>query len=171
MLVSKIIGIDGGKTGGICLIDTLGEVVEAFPMPMLKGKIPQYDLLMIMDFFQRNKDAFVVIEKAIILGPLTSKQAAQSTGWCVGFLEGLCNAYGMRYQVVPPQAWQKVIFEGLNWKKDSKVFSAIYAQRMAPKVDWKLGPKKKATGLKSVHDGMTDAFCLAEYGRRFLRQI
>lgn len=168
MLVSKIIGVDGGKGGAICLMDTLGEVIEVFPMPMLKGKVPQYDTLAIMSFFQRNRDAFVVLEKVLILGPLTSKQAAQSTGWCLGFFEGLCVGYGMRYQVVPPQTWQKNLFEGLNWKQDSKVFSAMYAQKMAPKIDWKLGPRKKATGLKSVHDGMTDAFCLAEYGRRYL---
>lgn len=157
------IGVDGGKAGGICVVDGKGNVVECMVMPVIKAKPPEYDRASIIALFKKYPKAFVTIEKVLIAGAMTSKVAAQSTGWCLGFFEGVSQGLGMRYEVVAPQRWQKVLFEGSDWKKNSKAYSIRYAQRMAPGFDW-----KKSSKCKAEHDGMTDAFCLAEYGRKYV---
>ena len=61
-----------------------------------------------------------------------------------------------------PRTWQAVMLAGLD-KTDTKRASAIAAIRYQPSVDWRATPR-----CKKPHDGLTDAFCIAEYGRRQL---
>ena len=161
-----IIGVDGGKTGGICILSEDGSIAHVCEMPMFSGKKPQYDKRAIADLLSSFPPRLVVLEGILIKGPLTSKQAAQSTGWCLGFFEGMCTGLNLRCEVVPPKTWQDSLFKGRSG--EPKMLSAMIASGLAPEQDWRHGPKKKATGIKDVHDGMTDAFCLAEYGRRNL---
>ena len=78
-----------------------------------------------------------------------------------GILIGLVTALGLPFQIVPPQKWQKSLFVGLPLKQDTKEKSAIIAMRLFPGVDF-----RKSSRARKPADGLTDAACIAEYGRR-----
>ena len=85
-----------------------------------------------------------------------------SIGFGFGIWQGLLTALQMPFELVSPQRWQREMFAGVN-RDDTKAASALVAQRLRPDVDWRATPR-----CRKPHDGLTDAFCIAEYGRRRL---
>ena len=157
--MSKLfIGIDNGKKGGIVVINDNRRVVLKTVMPVIGTKKKEYDVREISDILKRYPADLVVLEKVMVMGPMTSKVGAMSNGWCLGFMEGLCNALDLPYVIVRPQEWQKHVFKGLGGK-DTKSKSILYAKRMYPLEDWRASER-----CKKDHDGLTDGACLALYG-------
>lgn len=72
----------------------------------------------------------------------------------------LLTALCVPFEIVSPRKWQSDMFVGIN-RNDTKAASALVAQRLRPDVDWRASPR-----CRKPHDGLTDAFCIAEYGRR-----
>ena len=87
-----------------------------------------------------------------------------STGLGYGMWQGLLAGLQIPFDTVSPQVWQKSMFVGVT-AGDTKAKSALVAQRLHPTVDW-----RRTTRCRSVHDGLADAFCIAEYGRRSMAQ-
>lgn len=162
------IGIDNGKTGGICVLDwESNKIIEKIPMPTLggSGKENAYDVPAIASFLSSYLPEIVVLEKTLILGPMTSKAGAMSSGHCLGLLEGICTTLNYHYLVVSPKEWQKIIFAGMDKFKDTKKTALLFANRMQPQEDW-----KKSARSSLPHDGMIDAYCLATYGKTLLKK-
>jgi hypothetical protein len=159
------IALDPGKSGGIAIIKSSGEL-QMFTIPLI-GKIVDLHSM------------FVIIRELVELGPhivcledVSSIPGASAGsnfafGENKGHIEGLLVGMGASYQKVSPKAWQKVCWEGVplmkkacGKKNDTKAMSLVAAKRLFP------GETFLATSRSSVpHDGLVDAALIAKYGQ------
>jgi len=153
------IGIDNGLQGGIAVIDEKHEIIETLPMPTISYTKKEYDVKKIYDVLYRYRceNAFLILEKAQPQFRDGKKQAFK-TGYGYGIMQGLITALSISFQIVSPKMWQKKVFEGLN-QDNTKMASIMFCQRKWPKHNWKASER-----CKKMHDGMTDACCMAYYG-------
>ncbi|MBK1691097.1 hypothetical protein [Ectothiorhodospira mobilis] len=150
----NIIGIDPGKSGGIASINATGQA-SGDVMPIIGKEIDGHELARILT---ATAPDLVIIEK---VGAMP-KQGVTSTftfGAGYGRLLGVCEALGIPYRLVTPQAWKKRVLAGTTKDKEAAI---AFVKRAFPMVD--LTPGKK----RVPHDGIADAVCLAEYGRQLM---
>lgn len=166
------IGCDLGKQGAFSVLKN-GKPHERFAMPKVGNEI---DLKAILNFLAKYKkrDAHVIFEKVHGMFGLM-KRAAVSLGLQTGYIEMACVASGIPYTLVSPRSWQTFIFKDAriqtkskvdeNGKtkqvKDTKKTALLVAKRLYPQEDF-LASKRS----KKPHDGIVDAYLLAEYGKR-----
>lgn len=154
------VGIDPGKRGAFAVITEKGEFVRYWRMEE--------------DLVQNKKNlepyaantALVVIEKAMVIAKNGERQGAVSMfnyGVGYGKLLGMLSVLKLEYHEVMPQQWQKLIL-GKFPKGKSKEASRKIATALHPDVNFI--PHR----CRKVHDGVTDAICMAHYGRRYLQQ-
>jgi len=149
----SIMGIDPGKSGGIASI-TDGQAA-GIPMPLVGKDIDGHELAAIL---RAAAPELVIIEK---VGAMP-KQGVTSTfnfGAGYGRLLGVCEALGIPYRLVTPQAWKKRVLAGTAKEKSDAI---AFVKRAFPMVDLTPGQKRVP------HDGIADAVCLAEYGRQLM---
>ncbi len=148
-----IIGIDPGLSGGIAVYDGTTGDYAVTPLPIAGGELDLHAItLTIADYM----NPVVCIEK---VGAMP-KQGVVSTfkfGKGYGALLGICAALGVRVELVTPQAWKKVVLAGTTKDKGAAI---AYVRRAFPQIN--LIPDR----CRVPHDGMADAICIAEYGRR-----
>jgi len=159
-----IIGFDNGKKGGIVILDEASDIIFKTIMPMLGTKKKEYDMMQIkaiLEQYNKLGKCIAILEKAQPQGNNGPKQAFK-TGFGYGTLQGILVALEIPFQIVAPKIWQKKVFEGLN-TVDTKLASALFCQRKWPKEDWKATDR-----CTTIHDGMTDAACIAYYGVTYL---
>ena len=145
-----IVGIDPGQKGGIAIIHELG--IEAHPMPMAGKEIDGRAIGAMLSSF---REALVIVEKVHAM----PKQGVSSTfkfGSNYGRILGVIEALNMSYELVTPQAWKKAVLSGTDKGKTAAV---EFVHRRYPAID--LMPGR----MRTHHDGMADAVCIAEYGR------
>ena len=169
-----IVGIDPGLSGAIAFIK--GKKVKIYPIPTFKltKSKKTFDENKIRNYLKKYKVDHVFIEKVSampIMGgkqcPVCRRKPSQGVtssfnfgaGW--GLLRGICVGLSLPYTLVTPQAWKKVMCAGMA--KGSKDVSIIVAKRIWPKIN--LLPTSRC---RKDSDGMADAVCIAEYGRRLL---
>lgn len=163
------LGIDPGKEGAIAFIDTgaaeTGEVPVWYePMPLVKSAKgrDEYDLRGILDRLEialEGQQAFATVEK---LQPMPLAKGGTIANFNRGMAHGwawMLAALELPYQLVSPQAWQKVMHAGTPGE-DTKQRSVIAAQRLFPAVSLTPGRRVKP------HDGIAEALLLADFGRR-----
>lgn len=161
--MSIIIGIDNGLDGGVVFLSGDGKVLAKYVMPTIGNKIngkrsyvvPEM-ARMILRHCDEDTKAYLELAQAM---PKQGVSSMFSIGFGFGLWQGVLTALAIPFEVVGPRAWQKVMFEGVD-KTDTKKASALVANRLSPQTDWKATER-----CKTQHDGLTDAFCLAEYGR------
>lgn len=149
-----IIGIDPGKSGGIASINAAGQA-SGDVMPIIGKDIDGHALAGMLTAAAPD---LVIIEK---VGAMP-KQGVTSTftfGTGYGRLLGVCEALGIPYRLVTPQAWKKTVLAGTAKDKDAAI---AFVRRAFPMID--LTPGRK----RVPHDGIADAACLAEYGRQLM---
>ena len=161
------IGIDPGKTGGYaCILEN--EIFSRAPIPILGKEFDGNEFKKAIKYrvgIYANNPFMIIIEKSQAM----RKQGVTSMfnyGKISGLIEGIVIGLGYPYALVPPQTWQKVMFEGTPAKRGktkvkSKERAAIVATRLWPDMDW-----RKSERATNPHDGMVDAALIAEYGRR-----
>lgn len=146
-----VAGIDPGKAGGLAKQRAIG-TVEVIPMPVAGKEI---DGLAIVDFL--NGVDLVVIEKVASM----PKQGVKSTftfGKGYGILHGICWGGAIPFELVTPQRWKGTVLAGTSKDKDAAI---AYCRRRFPHVSLLPTPRCSVPS-----DGMADALCLMEYGRR-----
>ena len=156
----KIVGIDNGFNGGLVCIED-GRVIGKLTMPVIDldtGK-HAYDIPFIIQSFESWKPDLAILEKAQPY-PKQGGVSNYSIGLGYGIMQGVLSTLKIPFEVVHPKTWQKSIFNGLP-HEDTKAASALFCLRRWPTVDW-----RKTERCKKVHDGLTDAACLSEYGFR-----
>ena len=156
------IGIDNGLDGGIVALDPEGSVMFKEVMPVIgsKGKGKRaYNVAEMANLLRGLEIGHVYLEAAQAM-PKQGVSSTFSIGFGFGIWQGILSALQVRYTVVRPQDWQNSVFAGMD-RSDTKRASAIVAARLAPHVDWRASERSRLP-----HDGLTDAFCIAEYGRR-----
>jgi len=151
----NIIGIDPGRnSGGIAnILD--GELIFIQPMPPLKE---------LHEFLQAmcSTNGYVFVEKAQVFFK-DGKQGAFSYGQHFGEIIGILTAIKAKYILVPPKAWQKVMFVGSETDLKPKQRSLVISDRLFPKQNFLASQR-----CKKPHMGMIEAALIAEYGRRTL---
>ena len=140
-----------------CIEDS--RIIGKLPMPIIEGEKRAYDIQFIIQAFELWKPDKAILEKAQPY-PGQGSVSNYSTGLGYGIMQGILSALKIPFEVVHPKTWQKLIFAGLP-HDDTKAASALFCQRKWPTVDWRATER-----CKKIHDGLTDAACLAEFGFR-----
>lgn len=155
----NFIGIDPGLKGGLALIEN--GILHLWITPLIGDK--EYDVQRMKDLlvFAKSKGPLTAtIEKQMAL-PGQGLSSTMKTGMGFGLWLGLLSGLNISHQVIPAQSWQNKLFIGLSKKEDTKVLSEIVAKRLFPSADFRRSDRAKVSA-----DGLTDAACIAEYGRR-----
>lgn len=163
-----IAGIDCGLDGAIVIIDGLSfePQLHLYIAPTLGKGRRAYDMQRMRQILCEHhvERAFLERQQPIKSFGGRTQGAVQSfsTGLGYGTWQGLLAGLQIPFETISPQTWQKVMFTGVV-AGDTKAKSALVAQRLHPRIDWRRTPR-----CKDPHDGLTDALCIAEYGRKQL---
>lgn len=86
-----------------------------------------------------------------------------STGFSYGAFFSFLRLMGVAASIINPKNWQNDMFRGLSarMKTDTKACSIEMCRRLFPRVS--LIATERCT---KDHDGIADALCMAEWGRR-----
>ena len=161
----KILGIDNGLDGGLVMLDD-NLIIGRLVMPTIdapNGKGREYNIPFILDALESWKPERAVIERAQAM-PGQGVTSMFSIGKGFGIMLGILAARAIPYEIVHPRTWQKMILADMS-RTDTKAASVLVAQRLWPGVDWRATER-----CKKAHDGLTDAACIAEWGRRRFRE-
>lgn len=154
------LGIDPGLNGGIAFIEP--DKLVLHKTPVIAGK--DYDIQSMKNMIWLYKaveaDLFCTIETQISM-PGQGLTSTLQTGKGFGIWLGLLAALESPYQVIGARQWQSKLFTGVSAKLDTKARSEIIAKRLFPTADF-----RKSERAFKADDGLTDAACIAEYGRR-----
>jgi len=165
------IGIDVGKKGAIAVIGHDKKIVDYCKIPLIKEK--EIDITALAEIFKQYNTTYEISVVGIedvhsIFG--AGAKANFQFGRCLGLLEGMTIANGLRWIKVAPKAWQKEMWEGVSvikkkskgkMKTDTKATSLVAAQRLFPGEKF-LGSERS----RVAHDGIVDALLIAEHCRR-----
>ena len=153
MIPAYFLGIDPGKTGGLCIIDLTGNICNAMPMP-INGK--ELDIARVLGFIktQNTENMIAAIERVSAM-PGQGVSSMFTFGFGVGTLHGIIRTLGIPLYNPTPQAWQKVS-GGLNG--GNKAVTASWACRMYPNHDFRASER-----CKNVHEGIIDAVGIANW--------
>ena len=145
-----VIGIDPGLKGGIVVMVD-GRIAKTVKMPVVKGDGGSWvDFGEVASILKYERPDLVAIEKVHSM-PGQGVASVFTFGLGFGGLIGVCAGLGAPYELVRPQAWQKVVFAGMD-KKLGKGRSILYVKQKYPECE----PAHK-------HDGIADAACIAEW--------
>lgn len=165
------IGIDPGKQGGIVAIGPRG-IIGKWIIPLIGDSVDANEIWTILKTLKESYDLTLVLEDVHSLFGM-SAATNFSMGHTLGILDGIIAISKIRLIRTPPKTWQKEI-----WQKDDMQYKPLKAEQKKPSVDTKLTSMKAAMRLfpgadfrksnraTNPHDGICDACCLAEYGRR-----
>jgi crossover junction endodeoxyribonuclease RuvC len=153
------LGIDPGKQGGLAFIvptETGPCVYDAMPMPLSGNEI---DPVVIADLVKVHLLSDAVHATVELVGAMP-KQGLSSTftfGKGYGTIQGILAALGVSFELVTPQKWKGAVLAGTTKDKDAAI---AWCRRAYPYAN--LIP----AGCRVPHDGIADAICIAEYGKR-----
>lgn len=150
------IGIDPGKSGGYAVInhEEFGKGT-VFARPMDEKSLVD-DMRFISEAFSANEIRCCLEKVGAMPGQGVTSMFSFGTGY--GFIQGVLTAFGIPYQLVPPQTWKKAF--SLNSNKQTSI---EVCQRLFPDVSL-----MRTDRCKKPHDGMAEALLMAEYARRKL---
>lgn len=167
------IGIDPGLNGGIAFIGddntSAGgrDNITLFKTPVIAMK--EYDIQamksLLLSKIAASTIGIATIENQISMpgqGLTSTLQTGKGFGIWLGLLAGL----EIPYQVVQARKWQNKMFSGTSPKLDTKARSEIVAKRLFPTTDF-----RKSERAYKADDGLTDAACISEYGKRTYSNI
>lgn len=148
-MTTTIVGIDPGRSGGLCFI---GEAITLVPMPD--------DLRATADLFrQRQFSSMHVYSEKPQSMPGNRAGAMLTYGIGFGGLLGIITAFEIPFTLVTPKQWQKEAYVGTVATLGSKDRARQAAQRLFPKLTFKATPR-----CTKDHDGMIDALLIAWWG-------
>lgn len=150
-----VVGVDPGRSGGICVLGK-GDIV-AFQMPMMEDEEKLIDIQKVSSYVaMAGADVAVYIEKCHAM-PHQGVTSMFSFGMGYGMLLGLFHYVvgALSVHQIPPQRWKTRL---LRLGGDQKQKAIQYCERRWPQIDLKPGRKR------TPHDGIADAVCIATYG-------
>ena len=153
-----IIGIDPGQKGGIAFI--INNEVTGSSMPLVGKELDIQTIVNMIEYNRHreeyNTDNLAIVEKVHSM-PKQGVASSFKFGKNYGTLLGILGTLAIPVQLVTPQAWKKLILAGTKKDKNAAI---EYVSMKYP--DFKL----IRPGCRKPHDGICDAICIAEYGRR-----
>jgi hypothetical protein len=169
-----VLGIDPGNKGAFVWVDKKGNIIKKVVMPLLKdkkkttrkGKVNtttkiSLDIRTIYALLVENKDKTksCFIEKAQVF-PGQGGVSNFNYGYGNGVLVALLTVSGYDFTLVPPKTWTSVLHAPVAFIKDAKQKSKMIALKLKPESTYIYGTRSKIP-----HEGIIDAFLIAEYGR------
>lgn len=155
-------GIDIGLKGGLAIIDESSKIVKLLPLRTLKnqqGK-DEIDSCFIYESIDFLTDRTEAVHLTVIEALRSYGNEGRSSLWSFGTSNGKTRAVleilGLSFMAVNPKDWQSTILRGT--KKDKAAAIGFCLQKW-PQADLKQGSSQ-------YRDGLSDALCLAEWGRR-----
>ena len=136
-------GIDVGRSGAISVISDSGED------PIILSFSPE-NLINVCDTFYGH----AVVEKVGAM-PGQGVTSMFHFGENFGFIQGVLQAKGIPYQLVPPKTWQKEY--GIHSKEES----IETAKRLFPQANLKATERSRVD-----NHNFADSLLMAEWGRR-----
>ena len=159
--LDMIVGVDNGISGGLCAISRCrGRIISKVVMPTLKrnGK-SEIDLMAVKEWVNElNTEPCFVIEEP--LHHAKSSQAVRSMAINFGKLLGACEMRMWEVNPITVREWQKEML-GTVPKGKTKEAALGVASSLCPDEDW-----TKSERATIPHDGMIDAYLIAEYWRK-----
>lgn len=144
------VGIDPGKSGALAIRYSDGYIKT---VPFNEANyIEEFDNLAHSD-----SPVMCCVEKVSAM-PGQGVVSMFNFGKNLGFIEGALQAFGLPYQLVPPQTWKKEFSLSSDKNKSIDV-----CQKLFPKVNLLATPR-----CKKPHDGIAEAVLMSEYARRKL---
>lgn len=143
-----VIGVDPGKTGAIALLDEHGQLIDAFDMPEIGGKVSPY-LLADADNWADNRFGVVIIEDVHAM-PKQGVTSAFGFGRSFGVVEGVFAAAGRPCRYVTPAKWKRDL--GLTADKHMSRRRAI-----------ELWPERAQLFARARDDGRAEAALIAHW--------
>src|SRR5712671_7487636 len=158
------IGIDPGLDGAVALIQVQPDDIAVFDSPSWtieakKGIRREYNIRgmaeIINDAILRvpNRGSVMAGLESVHSLPDQGVASAFKFGCGLGIWQGILEALGITYQMIPPQRWKKALMDGMGKEKHASI---IVAQRLFPTADIRL----------AKHHGRPDALLLPEYIKR-----
>jgi crossover junction endodeoxyribonuclease RuvC len=141
------VGVDPGKLGAIALVDSYGELVDVYDMPVVAKIVSGRLLIELEDWDVGARFGPVVIED-LHARPGNGSIATFSLGRSVGVVEGVFGALGLPIVYVSPLKWKKAM--GVTSDKET-------SRRMALDT-W---PGKAAMFARKMDDGRAEAALIA----------
>ena len=143
------IGVDPGKSGGYAMINTMYNKAIAKPWDDAEFV---HDM---REIYLDDESSVCCLEKVGAM-PGQGVTSMFTFGKSAGFIEGVLTAFGISYQLVPPQTWKKAF--SLNSDKQTSI---EVCQKLYPYVSL-----YRTERCKKPHDGMAEALLMAEYAKR-----
>lgn len=169
-----VIGIDPGLSGAYAVVTADGNGFDVQPLPVIgAGNRREIDARTLADallYLRTLSPIALAVVEEVAARPGQGVVSMFTFGRGVGTIHGVLSALRVPIEVVKPQVWQRAILPSLAptvRKEDRKAAlkqnAIAYATKRYPSL------KLRATAKsKTDHDGMADAICLAEFGRRLL---
>lgn len=151
-------GIDPGKHGGWAVLNPANREVKSGIAPLSGGIVDCRALSAGLIDLHAQVGLHLVIEQVGAF-PGQGVCSVFDFGRSYGQLIGMCQALGLPYSLVRPQAWKGKVLAGTEKDKDAAI---AFCMREYPSV--RLIPER----CRVPHDGIADALCLAHYGAHFL---
>lgn len=154
---SKIyIGIDPGANGFVCVRSSQGDINW---VPLAQER----NVVAILQECAKG-DCIAVVEDVHAL-PGQGVASSFKFGYNVGITVGMLKCLGIPYHQVPPQKWQKALWErndkvSVGTKTNPKKTSLNCAQRLFPSIDF-----RRTSRCNVADDNKVDATLICEYAR------
>ena len=159
----KILAIDPGKKGGVCLYSAEG--VEVQPLPYADSSVDVSALMRIIDTY---KPDVVVIERQVMYkgqGAKSSATTMTNYGQLLAIAKLYCTCYEGLWPaklITPlPKDWQSEIIPDAA-RGETKEASVSYVTTHYPEVSLLRTPRSKVPC-----DGLADAVCIAEWAHSY----
>lgn len=169
---SKVyVGIDPGKSGAICYVDTDG-CLNKWVIPVSGKDVDAQALYDIIDGIKQYHDPVIVLEDVHSMYGMSANSNFQF-GFVCGLIRAIVIVHRIPFHFVAPKTWQKVIWSTpdkvykpkkptqKNPSVDTKATSLNAAKRIFPNFDFTKNQRSRVE-----HDGIVDAILIAEFGRR-----
>lgn len=149
----RVLGIDPGKKGGYAVIELDGEV-KIYGRMALSGR--EISIQPFVELMKGQAEKLLVVIEKVHSMPSQSSQSTFTFGEGYGKIKGACEALGVSYELAHPQTWKREVLQGTDRTKQAAI---EWVKRRYPGVNL-------ARGGKVESDGIADALCIAEYGKR-----
>ena len=163
--MSLILSIDPGLKGGIVAIDNGGQIIRAFPMPIIKGS-NELSMIGLYDCFLQFVKARIVVEKQVGMPGQSSTStltSGQNWGKIIGMISTLQLCDNMRefsLEYVAPVTWSKHLHKNVSCKADTP--TKVKTELALLQKYGKLPPTFYNRNGK-LHDGMADALGICHW--------
>lgn len=147
----KVLGVDPGQKGALCIIDTEAHTVFTLPVCLHEGRI---DVRTIGKFIHTHRPDIAYVEQVHGM-PKHSSKGNFTFGVNHGLVLACIYFMDIPVRFIAPVTWKIAVLGSRSATKETAI---EHVTSKYPTVD--LFPPRKRT----PHDGIADAVCIAEYG-------